>query len=408
VDRVGTDKLCEQLGCPIPDFRAAVTELVEGHVVKEDAVAKTVYLLLTDEERKDYREDLATAKRDDRFRALSRIHDRRSYREDYPSWDEFLHHELAVENPHDWWETEKRRVRIQQHMEELGIKLKIPLNKNMAQHLNRVRNDADLFVSCVSEFQSLPQDRQIAKRLSEIVQRHLDRKNKLASLRQFVPDATEEELAILAPINATDHKWRNWDPEHTADLQGRVQASGRPVRDCLLEIAQEIKSLPGDAVLLGVARGRDLVPIVNDLMRLLGPWEREQKNKAEIEAWERQGRKLGIYPPPTQEAAEETKGEDEHDEQATKDQEEAQDTGQGDRDEEDDGQEQEQGSTDLYDVGLTGDFGSRAGREGFDGLSSEELASLLHNLADAIEDGPAIQGQASLTVRPAVRREQSA
>ncbi len=285
VDRVDRQKLCEQLGVPIAEFRAALTELAEVRVVKEDAINKTLYLVLTEEERKEYTADLATVKHDDRFKALARIHDNRTYQEDYPSWDEFLHHELCVENPHDWWETEKRRVRIQQQIDQQGLKLKVPLNKNMAQHLNRVRNDADLFVSCVREFQALPQDRQIAKRLGEIVERLLNRKSKLASLRQFVHDATEEELGILAPVYTTDHKWRRWYPQHTKELQERVQASGLPVRACMLEIAKEIKSLPSDTVLLGAARGADLVPLVNDLTRLVGEWERNQKKKDEIEAW---------------------------------------------------------------------------------------------------------------------------
>lgn len=405
VDRVDKQKLCEQLGSPIAEFKAAVTELAEAKIVKDDAISKTLYLLLTEEERKEYTEDVATAKRDDRFQALARIHDHRSYREDYPSWDEFLHHELCLDNPHDWWESEKRQFRIQQEMDAQGLKLKVPLNKNMAQHLNRVRKDAALFVSCVREFQALPQDRQIAKRLGEIVERHLDRKNKLASLRQFVPDATEEELAILAPIYAADHRWRRWYPQVQQQLQERVQTSGRSIRDCMLELAAEIKSLPNDKALLSVARGPDLVPVVNDLMRLLGPWDREQKKKDEIEAWERQGKRLGIYPPatPTPTPTEEAPDQDKPDEEATEDEEDDKEERDEDQ-EEDEGHEEEEAAY-VYDVDLTGGFAEQDERMA---LSTDELADLLREMADSLDNGWVITRPSTLTVRPAVRQEQSA
>jgi hypothetical protein len=406
-DRVDKQRLCEQLGSPISEFNAAVVELVEAKRAKDDAINKTLYLLLTEEEKKEYQEDKATVRRDDRFKALTRIHDHRTYREDYPSWDEFLHHELCLENPHDWWETEKRTARIQQQMYAQGLKLKVPLNKNMARHLNRARHDPALFASCIKEFQALPQDRQIARRLGEIVERHLDRQNKLASLRQFVPDATEEELAILAPIYAADHRWKKWYPQVQQQLQERVQTSGRSIRGCMLELAGEIKSLPNDRAMLAVARGAALVPLVNDLMRMLGQWEREQKKKEEIEAWERQGKRLGIYQPQGKDTAQETKDKDMPDQQATEHQDEGQDEEQQDH-EEDHEAEEEGEAADLYDVDLTGDFHSLAGREGFEGLSSEELANLLHELADAIVDGATIQGPSGLAIRPAVRQQQSA
>jgi hypothetical protein len=400
VDRVEGLRLCEQLGSPITEFTAAVTELVEAKVIKEDAINKTLHLRLTEEERREYEEDLATAKRDDRFQALARIHDHRTYRGDYPSWDEFLWHELG--HTHDWWESEKRQVRIQQRMDERGLKLKVPLNKDMAQHLNRVRDDADLFVACVAEFQALPQDRQIAKRLGEIVERQLARKNKLASLRQSVPDATEEELSILAPIYATDRRWRCWYPEHTRDLHERVQTSGRPARDCLVELAQEIKAIPSDRVLLGVARGSDLVPVVNELVRMAGQWESERKTKEEIEQWERQGRRLGIYPLPSPDPTEPAEGESTPAVEPQEDEQEGEDAGPEDHDEHD------EEAADLYDVDLTGDFRRLEGQEGFEALSSAKLANLLHDLAEAIEEGGGVRGPASLTVRPAVRQEQSA
>ncbi len=414
VDRVDKQKLCEQLGSPIAEFKAAVTELVEVKVVKDDALNKTLYLLLTEEERKEYQEDKATVRRDDRFKSLTRIHDHRTYREDYPSWDEFLHHELCLENPHDWWETEKRTARIQQQMNAEGLKLKVPFNKKMAQHLNRVRNDAALFASCVTEFQRLPQDRQIAKRLGEIVERHLDRQNKLASLRQFVPDATEEELAILAHIYAADHKWRCWYPQHTEALQERVQTSGRPVRDCMLEIAQENKALPSNTVLLGVARGADLVPLVNDLMRLQREWQRQHDEEEKRKKWIAEGIALKIFDPNTGKVKDKSDG----------------DTGQskvlgpdgkpmssavivagaGDTpparpdpirtggDEDDDGDT-------TFDVDLTGQFAEEAEHTT---LTAEGLADLLRNMADALDDGWVITRPSSLTVRPAVRKEQSA
>jgi hypothetical protein len=296
VDRAGRLELCEQLGSSIAEYNAVVTELVEANVVKEDAIHKTLFLPLTEAERKEYREDLVTVKRDDLYLALTRIHDHRTYREDHRSWDEFLHQQLGIQNPHDWWERKKRRVRIKELMDEQGIR-NISLNDKMSGHLNKVHDEPELFVSCLAEFQRLPENSRTAKRLGEIVKRQRDAKTMLASLRQSVPDATPEELGTLAPVRAADQRRRNWYPQVQQQLLERVKSSGQPPQECLLKLAEEIRSLPDETALLGVARGPALVPLVDEVMRLYEKWVHDQEEKEEREDWLRQGERLGLYDP---------------------------------------------------------------------------------------------------------------
>ena len=67
VDRVRSNKLCEELSVPIPEFNAAINELVEAKEIREDAISTppVLFLPLSDEERKGHKEKLATAKGND-------------------------------------------------------------------------------------------------------------------------------------------------------------------------------------------------------------------------------------------------------------------------------------------------------------------------------------------------------
>jgi hypothetical protein len=424
VDRVDRQKLCKEVGAPIAEFGAAVIELIEAKQIKEDAISTppVLYLPLSEKERKQHKEDVATAKGDDRFLALERIHDCRTYREDYRSWDDFLYYELGYENPHDFWEKEKRRVAAQRLLDQRGIKFRIPPNKQMLLELARVRDKPELFVAAVAQFQALPEKRQIAKELRGIVDRLLDQHRKLASLRQFVPDATEEELAALAPVYATDHRWRRWYPETDRQLRERVEASGRPIRDCMFEIAQEIKSLPRDTVLLSVARGADLVPLVNDLMRLQREWQRQHEQEEKRKKRLAEGVALKLYDPDTGRVTDKPAGKTKtqvgtHTSQSVVlgpdgnplssrvsvvgGSDASPGASPDPKDPDDDGD----GGTTVYDASLTGQFAVEGEHKT---LTAEGLADLLRDMADALDDGEVITQPSSLTVRPAARQEQSA
>ena len=299
-------------------------------------------------------------------------------------------------------------MRIQQIMDQRGVKMKIPLNKELAKHLDKVRDEAELFVSCVTEFQALPHKTQIAKRLGEIVQRHLDRKGKLSSLRHLVPDATEQEFAALAPIYAADQRWRNWYPEHTTKLEERVQASGRPRRDCMLEVAQEIKALPTEKVLLGVARGHDLVPLVKEMMKLKDKWVGDQNDKDERDAWINEGVRLKIYDPASGQVhvpgkkEEEAKPEGEVQVATHTEPNEAEITGTTPPEPPPTPEPPPRPEvTDLYDVDLSGDFGKFDDLSTrYEGMSPDDLVTLLQDLAEAIEEGATINAPSSITIRP--------
>lgn len=248
VDRIDRDKLFEKLGIPIREFEAALQELVQARVVQDDQRDHTLYLLLTDEERQEYLTDLARVKRDDRFQVLSRIHDHRTYREDYSSWEQFLHQELCLENPHDWWETEKRRFRIERLLHERGLKLKVPLNKRMSAHLHRVRNDAALFVSCVAEFQSFPEAHQTAQKLGEIVQSHLDQRRKLAVWRESLPDVSEKHVPLHQEEPTKVEEAIPEIPLHLRDEGEPILTSYQANNDFLFAQVARLYFRPGDRI----------------------------------------------------------------------------------------------------------------------------------------------------------------
>ena len=169
------------------------------------------------------------------------------------------------------------------------------LKKGFADQLNRLRDHPDALAAAVKEFQAKPVGRQIEKELKQIVDVYLEREQKFASLCQFVPDVIEAEVAPLAPIYGAGYQWKKWHPQVQQQFEERVKAGGRPSRDCLLEVAREVKSLPSDKAILGVVRGNDIVPLVNDLMRMVVQWDKEKKREDEIADWERQGQRLRIY-----------------------------------------------------------------------------------------------------------------
>jgi hypothetical protein len=292
VDRIPRDKLCEQVNAPLRDFNATLIELIEGKVVKEDAIAKPplLYLPLTREEARQHKEKVATAKKQDRFLALLWIHAHRTYREEYRSWPAFLHYEMNMSDTD--WEREKRHSRIQILLNERQVKMRVPFNQDMANHLNRVRDDPETFVACVVEFQKLPVKEQTAKRLGEIVRRHLDRNSKLSALRLLLPEATPDEVNNLATVYGND-TWRRWGPEVQRQFQER------PTRDCLLELATKHHALPTEKALLAVARGAELVPLVNDLARLMGRWQEDQAREEKRKKWLEEGVFLGLLDPHT-------------------------------------------------------------------------------------------------------------
>jgi hypothetical protein len=345
-------------------------------VVKEDAIAKRLYLPLTREEARQHKEKVRTAKRDERFLALTWILEHRTYREVYSSWEEFLNQELVMSLTD--WEREKRQARIQMLLEERGIKMQI--NQAMSGELNKVRDDPEVFVAVVSEFQAMPASRQNAKRLREIVERHLARKSKLSSLRQLVPNATPAEADILAPISG-NAKWRGWGPEVQKLFRERVEA-GRPPRECLLELATEHHVLPDAKALLAAARGVDLVPLVNDLTGLIARWDEEQVQEDKRKKWLEEGAALGLYDPDTGEI----KPGGEAKQPAANPQ--AGGLGQGEQ------------PAALYAVDLTGDFDLLVGTQRHEDISSGDLVDILRTIAEAVEDGESILSPSSLTVQP--------
>ncbi len=201
VDRMSKADLLTKLNAPAKDFADAIFKLDHLHVVKQDALKKTVWLAMTQQEEADYKEKLAIVKKADSFAALAYVLEHRLYRQDYPSWKLFLAQEI------DWtladWDREKRRQRIQATLRERGIVWKTPLGKDgeidqaKADVLNGI-DDPDVFADVVSEFMSVrPFSQQTAKNLKEIKATHLLRFAKIKELKALHPDADKEQIETL-------------------------------------------------------------------------------------------------------------------------------------------------------------------------------------------------------------------
>jgi hypothetical protein len=280
--RVDPAKVCAELGVPQEEFDRAKVLLLEAREIKEEAteLPPVIWLPLTEEGRREHQADLALVRANPTYQALKRIHDRASYRDDYPSWLAFLELELGHEDPNGYWQDQVRQDRITRQLAEQNLKLPKHLNKAMAKHLNKVRDDASMFASCVKEFTERPLRRQTAKEMAIIVEQHQNRKAHLLALRRDVPDVTDAEVAMLSAVYAADPKWRRWYGSQQ-DRFRELLRSGRPPRDCLLQLAAEVKTLPTPQAILGVARGAAVQSLVNDLIRPVPTWEADARREKE-------------------------------------------------------------------------------------------------------------------------------
>jgi hypothetical protein len=397
--RINKLKLCERSGVGIPEFNRCVIEMVESGRLKSEEVEDTteVYLAYSEQETRRYDGLLQRAKSDDPFLAVKEIHDEKLYRH-YRSWDEWLHYELGRE--HDWWTTECRRYDTLRLLAEKGIKFKIPLNKALLLELAKGRDRPEVFVAVVSEFQALAEKRQIAKELKAIVDRHLARARKLDSLRRSVPDVTGDEVALLEPLG--DRRWPNrWKDDWTAGIREQV-AAGRPLVDCLAERCEEVEELPDDATLLGLARGHDLLEVVNWLRSLQRKWDGEAEKEKRRKELRREAERLGLQifdpaaPPPADEPRAVGVQAATPLDQAAPPAAEAPPVSAATTVTTVEEQEA------SYDVELSGDFLACSPTERFESIGSEELANLLSEIAVFIGDGDLmIRNRSGITILPA-------
>jgi hypothetical protein len=267
------DEIMRAVDAPVLAFNKALNALREAKKLRTNEVDKRtlLYLPLSEQERKDYREYLAALKKETEFDILVAIHDRKLYREGlkdggvhippYSSWEKFLWHERG--HVLTWWQSEMRRVRIQRLLAERGIVFQVPLKKNHTDQLNRLEPEA--MVAAVAEWQAIPEKQRIAKRLREIVDRIKAVQQELAYLRQFVPDVTAEEARWLS--EATGLPKGIWRPELTGLVEQRAKESGRPTPEVLLDVIKEDATvgLCPRPQLLQWARGKDLAVLVRKL-----------------------------------------------------------------------------------------------------------------------------------------------
>jgi hypothetical protein len=390
VDRLTREDLARKLGIAVTEeFRATVDQLYshpEGRKVMEDLEDKTLYIPLTEEEKRQHAEKLKVAKRDDRFAALQWILEHRTYRGDYPNWDAFLVAELGKES--GWWDSEVRQHRLQRLLDEQDLKL--TLSKKVADQLNKLRDDPEAMVEAVAEFQKKPVGRQIVSEMKKIVEDIVNAKRDLAEFRKVIPDGTHAEFAALTDLGKVERRWKGWHEDAAQTFAAAVKDGADP-REALVRMAKDRKALPPVKSLFAVARGPALEPLVQQLVRMAVDWERDRQRKADIEMWKQKGAELRIFNPDTNtvleeaEAAEAVEAEEKPaPSQPTVSQSE---------------QKEELEPEPIYDVQVTGDF-RRWGRN-LQRVHAESLVELLEDLAAEVSD-KGITQESTLTVRPAV------
>jgi len=301
--RVTTKELYATVKATVPEIDLALVHLGDEKLVKSEEVDKDtlLFLPLSEEESSTYAKLLKVAKGKEQFQAIMDIHDQRLYRQQYRSFNDFLECELGAD--HEWWETEKRRVRINDLLESKGIKLKVPLNKAVATELNKLRHEPEAFVAAVKDFLALPEKRQIAKKMGEIVTKSLQRLNVRQHIVGNVPDATDPELAALAPIANTPQ--RQW----TDRIQEKIDAGLEPAK-AILALSAETQAVPDAVTLLRFIRGeKELAPLVQELVRLHEGQKREEakeaQRQADIRAAHAAGLRLHGEPEPPKKSEEE-------------------------------------------------------------------------------------------------------
>jgi len=343
-----------------------------------------VFLVMTQEDRQDLQvlEEKVSHGQRESIAALQAIRERKLYREQYSSFDEYMSQRW---NRSRQWATQQTNWLRRTELLEASGKNSYQLTVGDAQILGPLEDHPDLFVRAVVEADTEGQPGKKGSRkkmLQAVVERMLAYQGKRSGTK---PDLTYDEFVGLDSLGGQ----RQVQPNLVDEAQQQATLEKRPVADCLVDVCQNHHALPNDSQLLAVARGNDLLAMLQPLAVLQTNWEQERqlvKQQQEVEAKLAKVRKA-------------QKAEESKDESADE----------PDEDQDEELAEEPEAIGPEYQVRLTGDFVHWAEWQE-DGaevtLLQDDLANLLGTLAEILEQGDSLNGESSITVRSTEPKQQ--
>jgi hypothetical protein len=270
-ERMPLTELAQSIGAPFSEAKARAMAVLNDIAATDDEVV----LKLTSQERKDLKaleKKVANGQRDS-IAALREIRDRRLYREDYSSFDEYL---AQWHRTRQWASQQIQWLRRVELLE--AATGKIFLQSHLSAHEVRALAPLDdlpeLYVAAIRQADA-EAERTGKKRSAKMVQAAVKRLTDFAAARTSlgVPDLTYEENRSLARLGLS----RMPSPNLVAEALEKSAADGRPVADCLAETCEARHGLPRDEQLLVVARGEQIEAIVAPLAALKSAWDEQDK-----------------------------------------------------------------------------------------------------------------------------------
>ncbi len=377
-------------------FASPVREISDLMLVGDEVVC-----MLSPEERDDLRrlEEAFSRGQRESIAALREIRARKLYRQDFPSFDDYV--EMRWHKTRQW---ATQRINWLRRIELLVATGKDPyqsLTVDDTQALGPLEDYPELFVQAIAEVEEEAR-RSNKKRGKKHLQEAVKRLVNFKSLQENVgvPDITYAESCSLSRLGSD----RRHSPNLVEEAKTAAEAENHPLVDCLVDVCKTQHGLPKDQHLLAVARGTELETLVQPLAALRAQWDeidelkKEQRTLADKLA--AVNRKLAPEEPsqnkatwltPKSSGASTVGGEEKPGPKPAEEE-----------------PEQEEG---RYRVRVTGDFEQLVERRDFvlpSGYSVDEIAYLLESLAETIrENGVEITVESSLTITPLVEDDVS-
>jgi hypothetical protein len=217
----------------------------------------------------------------DSLEALEEIRDRRLYRENYETFEDYM----AAQWGHSrQWATQNLNwLRMNRLLKAQGKSpYQIGLSAADAQVLVRLENEPELLVQAIVEADA--EVKVGGKRTKSMLQTAVKRMEKLKETRKTVPDITFEENRTLSNLG----KVRKSQPDLVEAAMAKSKVEERPLVDCLIDECRSQHGLPADTQLLAIARGQELIDLIEPLATLMTEWQEVEELKSRRAALEGQ------------------------------------------------------------------------------------------------------------------------
>lgn len=325
--------------------------------------------------------------------ALREIRERKLYREEYASFDDYM--AIRWQRTRQWATQQINWLRRMDLLEERG-KDSYQLTVDDAQVLGPLEEHPEEFLRAVEEAEAEAKNSS-KKRNKKMLQEAVDRQ--LAYIHErgqdgIPDDLTYDEYHNLAALAAK----RLFKPNLVDEAQRKAAEGGRSLEESLIEVCTDHHHFPCNSDLLEIARGDALRRLLAPLAAMQKQWSEVAELEEEKQALERKMEEIETKLKPERKDGSELASTNEttHPDQRDK----GDDENQACENSDDEGQES------LYDVELSGDFEAWASEclsltQGKSVFTGEDLREILSCIARTLEEtGECITSESLIKVKP--------